>query len=103
MSEQLSTDISAACRTYLPDIAKAAEWLRRNKVLFRSVVIEPDALQMTEEQILQFIEEKENGYWSADRFPRPTSFRFRDPDDFDVFLDNVRFEQDLKIDCEMLM
>lgn len=48
-------------------------------------------------------EEKEEGSWSVDDFPRPTSFLFRDPDDLDLFLDKVRFEQDLKIDCEMLM
>lgn len=94
-------EISPVSRVYFPDIAKAVEWLRLNKTLFRAAVAEPLVLYMTEEEIVQAREEKDENCFSAADYPRATSFIFRDPADFDLFTDVVMFEMGLKVDCEM--
>lgn len=101
--EELVPNISPACRTYFPNIAKAVEWLRMNKKLFKYVVKEPTVIGMTEEDIVKIIEERvEHSYSIIDDWHRPTSFLFADFHDLELFLDKVRHEQDCRIDCEML-
>lgn len=58
-------------------------------------------MDMSEIEVHQAKEDREEGSFSADDFPRPTSFIFKNPDDLDLFYDKVRVEQDLRIDCEM--
>lgn len=72
-------------------------------MLFESVVTEPMVLNMQEEEIITVRHENDWNTYDVEDFPRPTSFLFGDDDDCDLFLDKVRDEQHLKIDCEMEM
>lgn len=57
--EELLPNISQAFRNYFTNIAKAVEWLSRNKKLLKSVAKEPGVINMTEQDIIQVIEERE--------------------------------------------
>lgn len=74
--------------------------MRRNRELFKNTVIEPLVMKMTEEDMINVLEERKEG--SCSDLRRPTSFVFKNSEEFALFLDNVMDEQGLKIDCEML-
>src|SRR6218665_2671973 len=97
-----STNSIPAWRMHFPHLIEAVDWLNTNRHLFQQAVLEPHVLSMSEREIEKLIALDAESIIPTYHVAEATSFMFKDSDDIDLFIQKVRVELKLHVNCAMI-
>ena len=87
---------------HFPHLIEAVDWLNANRHLFQQAVLEPHVLSMSEREIEKLIALDAESIIPTYHVAEATSFMFKDSDDIDLFIQKVRVELKLHVNCAMI-